>query len=145
MENLIPILIIGAIYFYNVYKKFKEEQAKHQERKIPRPHAVPSRQREMPKQRVKTPASPPPITYGDSDVEVLDPWTGYVKREEKRPTVSKKVSSAQEIQRINKSLPKIDLEVVELQGAGEEMNVLDSSFDLQDAVIKSAILHRPKV
>lgn len=145
MENLIPILIIGAIYFYNVYKKFKEEQAKHQQRKTNRPHAVPVPQREVQQQRVKTPASPSPVIYGDLETEVLDPWTDYVKKEKKRPTASKKVSSAQEIQKINKNLPKIDLEVVELQGADEEIHVLDSSFDLRDAVIKSAILHRPKV
>lgn len=145
MENLIPILIIGAIYFYNVYKKFTEEQAKHQQRKANRPHVAPVSQREVPQQRVKMPGVPSPVTYRDSEAEIFDPWTGYVKKEKKRPTTSKKVSSAQEIQRINKNLPKIDLEVVELESADEEIHVLDSSFDLRDAVIKSAILHRPKV
>lgn len=145
MENLIPILIIGAIYFYNVYKKFKEEQEKHQQRRAARPHAVPAAKNEAPKSPVKTPVSPPPTTYEDVEIDILDPWTGYVQKEEKRSRTSKKGSSAQELQRINKKLPKIELEVVELQGDEEEASVIEPSFDLRDAIIKSAILHRPKI
>lgn len=147
MENLLPILIIGGIYFYNVYSKYKEEQKKHQKR-MQKPQSRGSQQSYKKTQPAYKKSSPPPTYKARPAFQVESPrMDENITRKAKRPNITTEIEAArEEIQEINESLPKLDLEVVELNEPGKEVqNELEYSFDLRDAVIKSAILHRPKI
>src|SRR5699024_1044720 len=147
MENLLPILIIGGMYFYNVYSKYKEEQKKHQKR-MQKPQNRRSQQSYKKAQTTYKKESPPPIYKPRPALQVESIRVEEnTKGKGKQPDVTAEIEAArEELQEINESLPKLDLEVVELNKPGKEvLNHLEYSFDLRDAIIKSAILQRPKI
>lgn len=140
MENIIPILIMIALFVIRTVNNYKKEQEKAMKRQMGKPIVPPSRpQTSMPSPQAGIPSHPSPVlqeaTVSDSPSSpyaqyqgIIDTNTGEAGALEKRrnQTGIQKQASAVQTPEPNNTLEHIQ-----------------ENFDLEQAVIFSAILNRP--
>ena len=125
MENFLPALLIIGGVIYKIYSEFQKEQEKARRRQphIPVPVPPPAPQTKT----VTAPLSPkpaPPV---------------IAKRKEER--VNDYPEEVQQIRQKRKAEKETKTGLVQIQLEETESNA--TVFDLRQAVIQSAILHRP--
>lgn len=161
MDKFIPILIVIAIYFFKFYNNYKEEQKKNSRRSIPQNYNSPEQAKDIHYDR--------PTSYDSRSRRNSGTGNRNIPSERPQPTrrhTDQPVNVNQTIDRrdreithtplkrhdhkeayIRTQLPKIDLEIIELEDSHSEVSNQSKKlqFDLKDAVIKSAILNRLQI
>ncbi|MFD1769686.1 hypothetical protein [Sphingobacterium suaedae] len=125
MENFLPALLIIGGVIYKIYSEFQKEQEKARRRQPHIPVPVPP-----PAPQTKTVAAPLPPKPAPPVI---------AKRKEER--VNDYPEEVQQIREKRKAEKKTKTGSVQIQLEETESNA--TVFDLRQAVIQSAILHRP--
>lgn len=137
METLIPILIAIVVFAFQAYANFQKEQEKARKRNLGQPPVPP-----LPEENANRPAAKPAI-----DVQGREPARPQRKAEPLREAYQSysgfmEVDEVKRMRKVRKQpLSSLRLEVDE--GTDSAFEGKGKSFDLRDAVIKSAILERP--
>lgn len=137
METILPFIIAAIVFGYQIYANFKKEQEKAKKRKPShRPQVDETPYKPLRREILqREPLSEPELIHPKSEKHItFEDYSGVLEVEE--------VKRAKEIHKKHEHAYK-RLEPYKIDAGSEETNPY-GDFDLRDAVIKSAILNRPR-
>lgn len=137
METFIPILIAIVVFAFQAYANFQKEQEKARKRNLGQPPVPP-----LPEENAeRTSANPgadvqrrtvkPPQSQSQPVRKAYESYSGFIDAD--------KMTRAKKVRKPTLSSLRVEVdEQVDSASAGDAV-----TFDLRDAIIKSAILERP--
>lgn len=153
METFIPIIIALVIFAFQAYSNFQKEQEKAKKRDLGQQPPLQEDHAEWPPLPDNNPQRPVIADYWEEPVPApaapADPRKPYQAQRHPEPAVSAYEQysgfvDAERIKRASKARQKqLTPKRVEVEERSDTGRGREATFDLRDAVIKSAILERP--
>lgn len=138
METFIPILIAIVVFAFQAYSNYQKEQEKARKRNLGQPPVPPLPEENADRPGAKTTADTerrevtlPEIRQSQPMRKAYETYSGFMEVDE--------VKRARKVRKPQLSSLRVEVE----EGIGTASQREGTTFDLRDAVIKSAILERP--